>query len=91
MITQVILPGPLRRFADGENTVAVEAETVGEALGELVKKYEEIGERLYDENGEIRKAFNIFLNDESVGSLAGLNTCIKEGDEVSVLVALAGG
>ncbi|MEW6356232.1 MAG: MoaD/ThiS family protein [Planctomycetota bacterium] len=91
MITQIILPGPLRRFANGESTVAVEADTVGEALQELVKKHEGIGERLYDEHGEVRHAFNIFLNDESIGSLAGLDTRMKEGDAISILVALAGG
>ena len=91
MLTQIRLPGPLRRFAEGESSVAVEAETVRDALDELMKKCEGIRERLYDENGEIRKAFNIFVNDESIASLAKLDTRIKEGDEISILVALAGG
>ena len=91
MLIQVLLPGPLRRCAGGESKVAVEAVTVRDALDELAKKCEGIRERLYDDAGEIRKAFNIFVNDESIGSLAGLDTLLKEGDTVSILVALAGG
>lgn len=91
MITQVRLPGPLKRFAGGDSSVAVEAETVREALHALVQKCEGIGERLHDEHGEVRKAFHIFLNDESVRSLGGLDTVIKEGDQVSILVAFSGG
>ncbi len=91
LITQVRLPGPLRRFTDGESSVAIEADTVGDALNGLVKKCGGLAEKIYDDKGEIRKAFNIFLNDESIGSLAGLDTPISEGDEISILVALSGG
>lgn len=90
MIIEVRLPGPLRRFARGEQSVAVEAETVRGAVEDLVKKCEGLGEILHDEKGEVRKAFNIFVNEESAGSLAGLDTQLKEGDEISILVALAG-
>ena len=71
--------------------MTVEAATIGDAIGELQTKYPGIRERLVDESGEVRRFVNIYVNEEDIRFLQNKETPIKDGDEVSIIPAIAGG
>lgn len=87
----VRIPTPLRKITGGLSQVLVEAQTVGEMLENLEKKYQGIKERLCDEEGKVRRFVNIYVNDEDIRFLENLNTKVNDGDEVSIVPAIAGG
>jgi sulfur-carrier protein len=91
MSVSVRIPTPLRKLTNDEELVTVEAETIGDAISELQTKYPGIQERLMDENGEVRRFVNIYLNEEDIRFLENKATPIKDGDEVSIIPAIAGG
>jgi len=71
--------------------VEAEGKTVRELIDDLERRYAGMKARLCDENGEVRRFVNIFVNDEDIRFLKGLDTELKEGDEVSIIPAIAGG
>ena len=92
MAVKVLIPSTLRTLTDNETTIQLDAEgTVGEVLTQLDTKYPGIGERLRDDSGEIRRFVNIYVNGDDVRFLDGLGTALKDGDEVSIVPAVAGG
>ncbi len=91
MPVTVRIPTPLRRLTGGADEVQVEAKIVAEAIDALEAKHPGIKERICDEQGEIRRFVNIYLNDEDVRFLEGRNTPVKDGDEISIVPAIAGG
>lgn len=91
MSIEVRIPTLLRKFTKEKNVVKIEGKTIGELLKELNKKYPGIGERICDEKGEIRRFINFYVNDEDIRFLKGMKTKLKDGDEVSILPAVAGG
>jgi len=88
---KVRIPAPLRRLCEGKEIVEVEGKNLLEALEDLEKKYPGFKERLFEANGELRRFVNIFVNAEDIRFLSGLNTPLKDGDEVSIIPAIAGG
>ena len=91
MSITVRIPTPLRRLTGGADEVQVEGATIGGLIDNLEAAHPGIKERLCDENGEIRRFVNLYLNDEDVRFLQGRDTPLKEGDEVSIVPAIAGG
>ncbi len=91
MNVEVRIPTLLRKFTKGKATVKVEGKTIEELLKELNKKYPGIRERICDEKGEIRRFINIYVNDEDIRFLKGKKTKLEDGNEVSILPAVAGG
>jgi len=91
MSVNVRIPTPLRKLTGGADEVSVEAVTVGEMIDGLEAAHAGIKERLCDENGEIRRFVNVYVNDEDVRFLDGRGTVLKDGDEVSIVPAIAGG
>jgi molybdopterin synthase sulfur carrier subunit len=91
MAVTVRVPTPLRRLTDGQGEVEVEAKTVREAIEKLEQQYPGFKERLLDENGELRRFVNLYLNDEDVRFLKGADTELKDGDVLSIVPAIAGG
>ena len=87
----VLVPTPLRRFTDGQAKVSVFGTSVAEALDDLNSKYPGIGERLLDEDGQIRRFVNIFVNGQNVRDADGVRTSLRPGDEVGIIPAMAGG
>jgi molybdopterin synthase sulfur carrier subunit len=87
----VRIPTPLRRLTKGESQVEVECSTLDQCIEALEKTYPGIKERLYDENGELRRFINFYVNGNDVRFLQGRQTPIKPGDEVSIVPAVAGG
>ncbi len=92
MSIKVRIPAQLRSLTGGEGELAFEgAATVGEVLSKLVASYPELGERIMGEDGKPRRFVNLFVADEDIRFLEGLETAVAEGDVVSVVPAIAGG
>lgn len=91
MSVTVRIPTQLRQLTAGEGEIALDASTVREAIAELEVRHAGIGERLLDENGQLRRFVNLFLNDEDVRFLSGLDTPLTAGQTLSVVPAVAGG
>jgi molybdopterin synthase sulfur carrier subunit len=87
---RVHIPTPMRQHTDGQATVEVSAATVQGALDDLAKRFPGIVQRLF-ENGQVRRFVNIYLNDEDIRYLDNMATAVKDGDEVSIIPAVAGG
>ena len=91
MAVTVKLPTQLRDAAGGATSVAVEGGTVGEALDGLYASHGELRSRIADDNGELRRFVNVYLKGEDIRFLDGLATPVADGDEVTILPAVAGG
>jgi molybdopterin synthase sulfur carrier subunit len=91
MSVRVRVPTPLRRFTGGAEEVAVSGATVAALVEDLEKNHPGIKERICDEEGKVRRFVNIFVNGDDIRFLSNLETAIKEGDEVSIVPAIAGG
>ena len=91
MPSKVRIPTPLRKLTNNEELVEVNAATIGEAITELQSRYPGIKERLLDENGGVRRFVNVYVNEEDIRFLQNQNTPIKNGDEISIIPAIAGG
>ncbi|RUM31804.1 MAG: molybdopterin synthase sulfur carrier subunit [Aquifex sp.] len=91
MAVTVRIPTPLRRLTNGQGEVEVDAKSVREAIEKLEEQFPGFKERLVDENGELRKFVNLYVNDEDVRFLKGLDTELKDGDTLSIVPAIAGG
>jgi molybdopterin synthase sulfur carrier subunit len=88
---RVRIPAPLRSVTAGEAEVSVEGTNVADALGQLETRFPDIRPRLRDEDGELRRFVNLYVNGEDIRFLAGLQTSLKTGDEMSIIPAVAGG
>lgn len=91
MAVEVRIPTPLRKFTAGQQTVAVEGATVGEALNNLTAAHPELKAKIYSDDGQLRRFVNIFANDEDIRFQDKLDTAIADGDQVSIVPAIAGG
>jgi sulfur-carrier protein len=89
MIT-VRIPTPLRSLTGGEEAVQVSGDTLRDVIASLEGKHPGIKERLLDDKG-VRRFVNIYVGDEDVRFLDGLETKLKSGDEISIVPAIAGG
>lgn len=90
MVT-IRIPTQLRNLSANSAEVKVEGATVGEALKALDAQYPGFGERLFDEQGSLRRFVNVFVSDEDIRFLQGLDTALDDGTVVSVVPAVAGG
>ncbi len=91
MSARVRIPTPLRRYTAGAEEVSIDAATVGVVIDQMEAKFAGIKERLCDEQGRVRRFVNIYINGDDIRFLDGLNTAVKDGDEVSIVPAIAGG
>ena len=91
MPVQVNLPTVLRPHAGGERSVSVEGATVGELLTALVAQYPGMTGQVIDDAGTLHKFVNVYLNDDDVRYLSGVDTPVGASDELSILPAVAGG
>lgn len=91
MSVHVRIPTPLRRFTGGAEEVSVSGTTVSALVADLEKHHPGIKERICDEGGTVRRFVNIFVNGDDIRFLNNLDTAVKDGDEVSIVPAIAGG
>lgn len=87
----VRIPTPLRRITNGERVVTVSGSDLGQALLDLDRRFPGIRAKILDDRGEVLQFVNIFVNEQDVRFLAGLQTPLEEGAEVSIVPAMAGG
>lgn len=88
---KVRIPTPLRTLTKGQGEVDTTAGTVAEMIEQLNSSHPGIKDRLCDETGELRRFVNIYVNEEDIRFLKGKDTSLKDGDEVSIVPAIAGG
>ncbi len=91
MSVTVRIPTQLRQLSGGASEVEVEGSTVSEALKALDAAHPGFGERLYDENGGLRRFVNVFVAEEDIRFLEGVDTPLTDGQTVSIVPAVAGG
>jgi molybdopterin converting factor small subunit len=91
MAVKVIIPTPLRAYAGKQESVEVQAATVGEALNALTATHGELKKHLYSDDGRLRSFVNIYVNDEDIRYLQKDQTAVKAGDTISIVPSIAGG
>ncbi len=91
MSIRVRIPTPLRAAADGAAELSLEAATVQALIEDLESRYPQMRGRLRDEGGQLRRFVNVYVNGEDVRFRDGLGTTLREGDELSIVPAVAGG
>jgi molybdopterin synthase sulfur carrier subunit len=91
MSKKVRIPTPLRKLTNNEELVEVDAATIGDAINELQTRFPGIAERLVDDKGEVRRFVNVYVNEEDIRFLQNKATPLKDGDEISIIPAIAGG
>ena len=87
----VRIPTPLRNLTGGQGEVATTGKDVAELIDNIEKQYPGLKERLYDEQGQLRRFVNIYLNEEDIRFLDGPKTATQDGDVLSIIPAIAGG
>ena len=87
----VRVPTPLQRLTNGQGEVSCEGRTVTDVLGDLERRYPGVKERICDQDGKLRRFVNVFVNETDIRFLQGDQTAVKDGDEVSIIPAIAGG
>ncbi len=85
------IPTPLRPYAEGQTEISVQGQTVGEALGDLTAQYPELKKHLFSDAGELRAFVNLFLGEEDVRHLQGVDTPLNEDDKLRIIPSIAGG
>jgi MoaD family protein len=91
MAVKVIIPTPLRAYAGKQESIELEAATVGEALGALTSRFEELKKHLFADDGRLRSFVNVYVNDEDIRYLQKDQTRLREGDTISIVPSIAGG
>jgi|SRR5579862_2860002 len=91
MAVKVMIPTPLRAYADKQETAEVDATTVAEALSALTGRFGDLRKHLYGENGKLRSFVNVYLNDEDIRYLEKESTHVNDGDVISIVPSIAGG
>lgn len=88
---KVRIPTPLRPMTGGKGEVEIDGANVQAMIDMLNTRHPGIKDRLCDENGELRRFINIYVNEEDIRFLTGKDTPLRDGDEVSIVPAIAGG
>lgn len=91
MSVRIKIPTPLRKLTAEQDVVNGNGENLGQCIETLEQEYPGLKDRLCDEQGDLRRFVNVFVNGEDVRFLSGLQTPLKAGDEVSIVPAVAGG
>jgi molybdopterin synthase sulfur carrier subunit len=88
---QVLIPTPLRKYTDGSAKISGAGGTVAAVLDSIDQQHPGLKDRICEDDGEIRRFVNVFVNGENVRDLDGLSTSVKAGDEIGIIPAMAGG
>lgn len=90
-MTKVKLPTQLRTFTGGDAEVEGRGTTVGDVIADLETRYPGLGPRLLDDSGKLRRFVNVYVDDEDVRFLQGLESLVPDGGTISIIPAVAGG
>ena len=91
MSVRVRVPTPLRKFTQGAVEVSAQGNNVKALVEDLEKSYPGIKERICDETGKVRRFVNVYVNGDDIRFLQNLDTALKEGDNIAIVPAIAGG
>jgi molybdopterin converting factor small subunit len=91
MSITIHLPSVLARLADGRRVLEASGDTLGAAVGDVATRFPSLGERLRDQEGNPYPFVNYYLNDEDARFHGGFEASVRDGDEVTVVPAIAGG
>ncbi len=91
MSVKVRIPSPLLKLTNNQSEVSAEGGTIADILNNLESQFTGIKERICEESGAPRRFINIYLNEEDIRFLEGENTPVKDGDDISIIPAIAGG
>lgn len=91
MPVKVLIPTPLRKLTGEKDTVEAPAGTVAQIVAELDRQHPGLGGRLTDDEGNLRRFVNLYLNEEDIRFLKGKETEAADGDTISIVPAIAGG
>jgi sulfur-carrier protein len=91
MPIQVRIPTPLRKFTGGAESVSASGATVAAVVQDVESRHPGLKERICDDAGKVRRFVNLYVNGEDIRFLSSLDTPVKEGDEISIVPAIAGG
>lgn len=91
MAVQVLIPTPLQKFTNEEASVSVDASSIDALIDAMDSRFPGFKARLCDENGKLRRFLNIYVNSEDIRFLDNQATALADGDEVSIVPAVAGG
>lgn len=90
-MAKVLIPTPLRQYADKKDTLELGGSTVGEVLGALTSQHPDLKRHLFSDEGKLRSFVNVYLNDEDIRYLSKDSTPVKDGDTLSIVPSIAGG
>lgn len=90
-MTTLRIPTPLRPYANGTGEIEVNAENVGLALEDLTTQYPALRKHLFTDDGDLRAYVNLFVNEEDIRHLQGVETPINAGDKLMIIPSIAGG
>ena len=91
MTIKVRIPTPLMKLTDNQSEVSAEGKTISDIIHNLENQFNGIKDRICEENGSPRRFINIYINEEDIRFLEGEMTSVKDGDEISIIPAIAGG
>ncbi len=91
MAVKVRIPTPLRQLTNGVDMIETPAGDIAQVLQHVCQKFDGMDKRLFKQPGELNRFVNIYLNDEDIRFLENLATVVKDGDDVSIVPAIAGG
>lgn len=91
MTVRVRIPTPLRKLTGGSDEVSVEGASVRAVIDHLEERHPGVRERLLDQKGDLRRFVNVYLNGNDIRFLNDLNSTVKDGDDISIVPAIAGG
>jgi molybdopterin synthase sulfur carrier subunit len=91
MPISVRIPTPLRKFTGGAESVTASGATVAAVVQDVESRHPGLKERICDDAGKVRRFVNVYVNGEDIRFLGSLDTPVKEGDEISIVPAIAGG
>jgi adenylyltransferase/sulfurtransferase len=90
-MAKILIPTPLRQYADKKDAVELNGATVGELLKALTDSHSELRRHLYNDEGKLRSFVNIYVNDEDIRYMEKEATPVADGDTVSIVPSIAGG
>ncbi len=90
-MARILIPTPLRQFAEKNDTVELAGATVGEALSALTTRFPDLKKNLYNDEGKLRSFVNVYLNDEDIRYMNKEATAVSDSDTISIVPSIAGG
>ncbi len=91
MAVKVRIPAPLRKLTGQNETVWADGDSIAAVINDLDSKHPGLKERICEADGSVRRFVNVYLNDDDIRFLDNLGSAVKEGDEISIVPAIAGG